>query len=123
MKEQLLKQIGGDNFLKFSTSDFPNWDVKKHYQCLQLQGTWPEGYTLSFTINHGVHDWVLLKTNVKYSEPTTSNGSFIAALKNFEAAAKKLSGAWQDYKGEDSINRLYPFNKCFDDLAQADIRG
>lgn len=60
-KEKLLSQIEGKEYITFSTCDFKNWDKDEHYSALKLAGEWPEGYTLSYKINYGVHDWTLLK--------------------------------------------------------------
>lgn len=63
LKEQLLKAIGEKNYYTFSTCNYPNWNREEHFEALRLKGQWPEGYNLSYQINHGVHDWTLLKTN------------------------------------------------------------
>lgn len=67
LKKQLLEAIGDREYDTFSTCDDFRWDRNKHEAALQLKGEWPEGFTLTYKILHGVYDWTLRRTKRQVS--------------------------------------------------------
>lgn len=58
--QNLLNEAKLKGIAKVSTCDAPNWDRKLHDDLLIYRRRNPQDYSITYTINWGVWDWVII---------------------------------------------------------------